>query len=102
MARTRGEGLSTAEAARLLDGYERSGLTRRGYCERMGIPVSTLDYYRRRQTKRRSGSLFPVNVLRPVGSAGFTLVLSNGRRIESNWDFADEELERLVRVAEQS
>jgi len=29
-------------------------------------------------------------------------VLSNGRRIESSWDFACEELSRLVRVAEQA
>jgi len=102
MAQTRGYGLSAAEATRLLDGFERSNLTRRDYCERAGVPVSTLDYYRRRRALRQSGSLVPVKVLDPLRSPGFTLVLSNGRRIESSWDFAGEELSRLVRIAEQA
>ena len=33
---------------------------------------------------------------------GFTLVLANGRRIESGWAFGEAELERLIRVAEAS
>jgi hypothetical protein len=104
MARKRGEGLSAAEAARLLEGYERSQLTRRAYCEQVGISVSTLDYYRRRlaageRAGKPGASLVPVRVIPP--GRGFVLVLNNGRRIESGWDFASEELARLVRVAEQ-
>jgi hypothetical protein len=30
----------------------------------------------------------------------FVLVLSNGRRIESGWQFPDADLARLIRVAE--
>ncbi len=30
----------------------------------------------------------------------FVLVLSNGRRIESGWQFHDADLARLIRVAE--
>jgi len=102
MAQKREGGLSAAEAARLMDGFERSNLTRRDYCERVGIPVTTLDYYRRRQAQRQTVSLVPVKVLDPVRGPGFTLVLSNGRRIESSWDFACEGLSRLVRIAEQA
>ncbi|MBI2679779.1 MAG: hypothetical protein HYX25_02085 [Candidatus Solibacter usitatus] len=102
MAQTRGRGWSAAEAARLLEGFDRSGLTRRDYCEQAGIPVTTLDYYRRRKAKQQEAALVPVKVLDSRRSQGFTLVLSNGRRIESSWDFAGEELTRLVRIAEQA
>jgi hypothetical protein len=86
----------------LVDGFERSNLTRRDYCERVGIAVSTLDYHRGRQARRQAVSLVPVKILDAVRGPGFTLVLSNGRRIESSWDFAGEELSRLVRIAEQA
>ena len=33
-------------------------------------------------------------------TAGFALVLGNGRRIESGWRFGEAELARLIRVAE--
>jgi hypothetical protein len=32
--------------------------------------------------------------------AGFTLVLANGRRIESSWSFTEADLQRLIRAAE--
>lgn len=102
MAQARGYGLSAAEAAQLLRGFDQSGLTRRDYCERVGIPVTTLDYYRRRKAKQQEETLVAVKILDPGRSPGFTLVLSNGRRIESSWDFAGEELCRLVRIAEQA
>jgi hypothetical protein len=106
MARTRGNGLSAAEATRLLEGYERSKLTRSDYCAQVGIPVTTLDYYRRRlggnRKARRPAALAAVRVIQPERSHGFVLVLNSGRRIESGWGFASEELARLVRVAEQA
>ncbi len=101
MARTR-TGLSEAELTRLLDGYERSELTRREYCAEAGIPVTTFDYYRRRRAQRRTVPLLPVQIVESIESAGFTLVLSNGRRIESGWNFPQEKLARLLRVAEQA
>jgi hypothetical protein len=33
-------------------------------------------------------------------TAGFALVLGNGRRIESGWRFGEAELARLIRVVE--
>jgi hypothetical protein len=35
----------------------------------------------------------------PVSGGGFTLVLGNGRRIESGWHFSDEAMARLIRIA---
>lgn len=97
------------EVEQLLKGYEQSGLSREAYCRREGIRLSTLDYYRQRDTrkaaaKRRAaaGRMVEVNLqpASPEPQPGFTLVLSNGRRIESGWRFNDSDLARLVRVIE--
>src|SRR5262245_13593310 len=102
MADKRRKGFSAAQVARLVDEYEHCGLTRRDYCKQVGIPVTTLDYHRSRRARRPAASLIPVKLLGSGPKTGFTLLLSNGRRIESNWDFAEEGLARLVRVAEQA
>ena len=102
MAQIRGNGLSAAEAARLVDGFERSNLTRREYCEAAGIPVTTLDYYRRRQSERRQTELVPVRIVQPARAHDFTVALANGRRLEGHWDFADDRMSRLVRILEQA
>lgn len=96
---------SAEEVKRLLEGFQRSGLTRREYCRREGIPVTTLDYYR----QRKRTALAPVGLVR-VAVAGssiedsrtgqFTLVLANGRRIESNWGFDEPGLTRLIHIVE--
>ncbi len=79
-----------------------SGLTRREFCERHAIPVTTLDYYRHRLGRETTPRMVKVTVKNaPVEVEGnFTLVLANGRRIESSWRFGDGELARLIRVAE--
>jgi hypothetical protein len=92
------------DSERLVGDYERSGLTRRDYCERQGIAITTLDYHqRRRRMKRAATNLVPVTVtaapVRDVQDRGFALVLNNGRRIESSWSFDEEELARLIRIA---
>lgn len=110
MSQPRGKGLSAAEAARLIEGYENGDLTRREYCRRLGIPVTTLDYYRRRQgqseqggrKRRLAAELVEVKLAEPARVGGFALVLSNGRRIESGWGFPEQDLARVVRVAEQA
>jgi hypothetical protein len=108
MAQRRGNGLSAAQAAELLEGYERSNMTRREYCAQIGIPLTTFDYYRRRQASNKSARqkpparLAPVKIIEANHSRGFVLVLSNGRRIESDWSFQSSELARLVQVAEQA
>lgn len=88
--------------------YERSGLTRREYCDRHGIAITTLGYHqRRRRMNRAAGNLVPVTVTRALPAApvesgaqrGFALVLSNGRRIESGWNFDEVKLTELIRIA---
>lgn len=88
---------SSDEIRGVVEGYTASGMTRREYCEKHSISISTLDYWRRRQ--RRKPKLVEVAIeTQPLG--GFALVLTNGRRIESSWGFAEADLLRLVRVAE--
>ena len=86
---------SGEERRRMVEEYERSGLTRREYCAQAGIPVTTLDAWRR-------GRLVRVKVAAGEATGGFLLHLANGRRIESKWDFGEAELMRLIRVAESA
>ena len=87
------------EIEELLESYRTSGMTRIAYCQQVGIALSTLGRYLR----QRSGGqrLVRVNVdAATEPRPSFVLVLSNGRRIESGWQFADGDLARLIRVAE--
>ena len=83
---------------RVLSAFESSGLTRREFCQRHHLSVSTLDYWRR--ARARQSQLVEVQVAAADHSADFTLHLVNGRWIESAWEFADTDLARLIRVAE--
>ncbi len=102
---------SAEQTARLVAGWKRSEMTLREYCERHGIPETTFGYYRRRarEQQRRSKPvrLVPVSIVSPKARAeaeagGFTLVLVNGRRFEGGWGVAEEDLARLLRVAERA
>jgi len=85
--------------------YERSGLSRRSFCERTGVAVSTLDYWRRQVREGNRARIVPVKIeaaepARREGRwAGFQLSLPNGVRIESGWDFPEQALARLLQVA---
>jgi hypothetical protein len=81
----------------IVEGFAKSGMTRREYCEKHKISITTLDYWRRAQKSKPK--LVEIAV-EPRPDAGFVLVLANGRRIESSWRFAEAELMRLIRVAE--
>jgi len=70
-------------------------MTRREYCAKHGIAVSTLDYWR---LKRRP-KLVRVAVDPDQAGTGI-LTLANGRRIESSWNFAEADLRRLIRAVE--
>ena len=85
----------------IVEQHDRSGLTRQQFCERTGIPVTTLDYYRQRRRKAAQKALVPVTVVSALRSAGFTIVLGNGRRIESQWEFDEAVLNRLVQLLER-
>ena len=93
---------SAEELQGMIAKFGASGLTRREFCERHAIPVTTLDYYRHRLGRKAKPRMVKVNIAdtdtQPQGN--FTLVLANGRRIESSWRFGDAELARLIRVAE--
>ena len=85
---------------RTIEDFQKSGLTRREFCQRHNIAISTLDYWRRAQS--RPARLVEVEVAGRELAPVFTLRLANGRRIESNWSFGEAELARLIRVAESA
>ena len=89
---------SQQEIHGLVEGFAKSDLTRREYCAKHKIAVTTLDYWRRAQKSRPK--LVKVEVEAGWQPGGFALVLANGRRIESSWRFTEAELARLIRVAE--
>src|SRR5438067_1633864 len=87
------------EIEQLLEQYRASGLTQLEYCRQSGIVLSTLGRYLRRGGAEPQ--LVRINVESVADSgAGFALVLGNGRRIESGWQFGDAELSRLIRIVE--
>lgn len=94
-----GEMRSKEDIRRIVEGFAKSGMTRRQYCAKHGVGISTLDYWRRalRQQKPR---LVEVALEPAHAPTGFALVLGNGRRIESSWRFVEADLEKLIRIAE--
>jgi len=90
---------SKEEIRGMVEGFAKSGMTRREYCAQHGIGMTTLDYWRRAHGKQKP-RLVEVAVEQAQPPAGFVLVLANGRRIESSWSFGEAELEKLIRVAE--
>ncbi len=91
---------SAADIRRMVEEFQSSGQTRREFCQRNHIAVTTFDYWRRAQSRR--ARLVEVQVAASEPSASFTLSLTNGRRIESSWEFGDAELIRLIRIAESA
>ena len=91
---------SKQEIGSIVDGFAKSGMTRREYCAKHNVAITTLDYWRRAQ-KRSNPKLVEVAIeTQPQPNGGFALVLANGRRIESSWKFAAADLTRVIHVAE--
>ena len=90
---------SKEEIRRIVEEFAKSGMTRREYCAKNGIGMTTLDYWRRAHRKQKP-RLVEVAVEQVHSPAGFALVLVNGRRIESSWGFVKADLEKLILVAE--
>src|SRR3954449_3751527 len=91
---------STEEIQQILERYRASGLSQLEYCRQTGVVLSTLRRYLRR-SQRPEQQLVRVKVeASPEPGTGFVLMLGNGRRIASGWEFGDTELARLIRVAE--
>ena len=96
---------SQQEVQRKLKEFATSGLTRREYSEHHGIPLTTMDYWRR--VANRKPRLAEVKVVdnkkvETEASSGFTITLANGRRIECLAPFADSQLSRLIRIVESA
>jgi len=89
---------SKQEIRGLVGSFAKSGMTRREYCDKHKIAITTLDYWRRKYNHKPK--LMEVAIEPPQVGTGFALVLANGRRIESSWKFAEADLLRLIRVAE--
>jgi hypothetical protein len=89
------------EIQTLLEGYRQGGLSRGEYCRQLGIATTTLDYYLRRYGPK-TPRFARVKICRQTAepATAFALVLRNGRRIESAWNFREADLVRLIRVAE--
>ena len=88
-----------SQMQRIVEEFGASGLTRQEFSR--GIPVTTLDYWRQRIRSRPR--LLKVEVPRAERPAqSFTLHLTNGRAIESSFPLAEQELARLIRVAEST
>jgi hypothetical protein len=92
--------MSEDEKKRLVDGYGASGMTRRAYCAQHGIGVSTLDYWRLKRKPKLVRVAIQGAIVPQQAGPGFTLTLTNGRRIESSWSFAEADLARLIRAVE--
>ena len=87
--------------------FEGSGLSRRAFCERHGMALTTSDYYRYRERKQKAGSvrLLAVSITAddgPVIRDRIAVVLANGRRIEFRQEFTEGELAHLLRTVEQA
>lgn len=96
---------SQAEAERLVQDFEQSGLNRKAFCSARGVALHTLDYYRARYRTRRAATaaeeLLPVDLIStPSVSGGLRVELANGRRIVVEAGFDVSLLKRLVAVLE--
>ncbi len=100
MARRR----SAEEVEQVVQEYTASGLSQRDFSQQTGIKLSTLGRYVRRE--RRSDApqqLVRVKLEAPVEpDTGFVLMLDNGRRIASGWEFSETALAKLIRVVEHA
>jgi hypothetical protein len=90
---------SKEEILKIAEGFAKGGMTRREYCLKHGVAMTTLDYWRRARRKQ-TPTLVPVAIEKARPLTGFALELGNGRRIESTWNFIAADLEKLIRVAE--
>jgi len=93
---------SSEEVQEIVERFRASRLSRMEYSRQSGIVLSSLGRYLRR-VKSPEQQLVRVKIESPPDAAtGFVLMLGNGRRIASDWGFADAELARLIRIAESA
>lgn len=81
-----------AEIRKLVSGYENGNQSRAAYCAAHGLPLTTLDYYRRRFRPAKA-TLVEIDLrdtsmpsaMPRVGAGAVAVVLRNGRRVEIEW-----------------
>jgi hypothetical protein len=97
---------STEEGRKMIEEFEPGSLSRRAFCERMSIPVTTPYYWGWKKREKTRLVEVAVEKQTPNGknepSPGFIVVLTNGRRIESPWSFREAELSSLIQVVESA
>jgi len=95
---------SAEEIRQVVQQYTASGLSQRDFSQQTGIKLSTLGRYVRLAIRSDAPQqLVRVKLEAPAGpDTGFVLMLGNGRRIASGWEFSDAALARLIRVVEHA
>ena len=88
MTKNSGRNRRTAgEIRKLVAGYEKGHQSRAAYCAEHGLPLTTLDYYRRK-LRSEAPALFEVDLhgaAAVAGDRGVAVILSNQRRVEIGW-----------------
>ena len=87
------------EIEQIVQQYEASGMTQAEYCRQAGVSLSSLQRYMQKRDKGQRMVRVRLQSA-PERSGRFALVLANGRRLESDWQFGESDLARLIRVAE--
>lgn len=100
MARRR----TAEEVQQVIEQYTASGLSQREFSEQTGIKLSTLSRYIRREGRSEAVQQLVRVKLQSPGEpdSGFVLMLGNGRRIVSGWEFSETTLTKLIRVVERA
>jgi hypothetical protein len=95
---------SAEEVRQVVQQYTASGLSQREFSQQTGIKLSTLGRYIRRKGRFDGPQqLVRVKLEAPMEpDTGFVLLLGNGRRIASGWEFSDTGLAKLIRVVEDA
>ena len=92
---------------KLVAEYRAGDESRKAFCERHGIALSTLDYYVRRESRREARSrLLRVEIQAPAeagkpATAGVALALSSGLRVELESGFDESVLLRVLALLER-
>jgi hypothetical protein len=77
---------SMSEGLRLVRDYDASGESRGGFCERRGLGVATLDYWRRQVAAAGTGGLVEVQVepepAVPTGEGAMTITWPCGVKVD--------------------
>jgi hypothetical protein len=92
---------TVAERTKLLEHYRASGLTRMAFCQREGISIYKLDFWRRKeksQQKAKGVKFREVPWSSAAGSWAVEMVSPNGWTIRRRESISVEEIGRLLRA----